>query len=545
MAQARPGPGRHWRWALALSLVLLLAAVLRIPGLHWELPDAQHPGYSGHPDEAGHYIFARMLAQGQLIPPQFMYGGTFYFVLLNACYHYARLLGGVLGGAGDFANTILFARYVFTACSLLSVLLTWRIGLRLFDPGRGLLAALFLALSPAHAFLAQVMRPDELGTLLALLLLWMGVLVLRGQPARDRLYFAVTGALAGLALALRFPLAVFALAPVLAFLLRDGGAWGERLAALLRWRLPLLLALALPAYALASPQTLLHPDLLQAGLRFQQQYQLQAFPDAAERGPGIYQYGWLTLRQALGTPLHLLALAGVLLAALRANAARLIVLAPLLAYFASLTLVSWVVVRYTLPMLPLLALLGADAMFGLAAGGTMRRRLAAAAAAGLIAWTLLGDAAFLRIQAGRNAREAALDWIEANIPKGASIVQVQQYLNDVFLCPEIPPGYRRVLFRLDLGGASRLLDAGADHDFILVNADSYRNMDRLGARDPQPGVPALQQVLDSGRYRLAAEITVPVRLLGVDFSEQFTSQDFNIINPGQRIYRYVGAPAPG
>lgn len=538
----RPLP-RH-AWTLAALLVVALAAALRLPGLHWWMPDAQHPGYSGHPDEAATLAYAHWMAQGRMMPMQFIYGGTLYLSLLNAFYYYGNLLGAKLGGVNELANALLVGRTVFTVCSLLTVALTWRIGTRLFGRTSGLLAALFLALSPAHAFLAQSIRPDEVCTLMGLLLVWMGVVVLHGQPPRDHLHFAATGLLVGLAVAMRFPFVVFGAAPLAAWLARERGAgWWRNLKALLRWRLPLLAVVAALTYALASPCSLLYPGLLKAGLEVQKNYQTGSFADAVGRGPGIYQYGWLTLQQALGVPLHLLALAGVLLAAVRPTAARLVILAPAIAYFIPITLVSWVVVRYTVPLLPLLALLAADALSSFAADAPARQRFAAATAAAIVAWTLCGDIAFARLQAGRNSRQLATDWIEANIPKGASIVEVQQYIPDVFLNPVIPAGYRHFEFMLGGGTDELLLDDSADHDYIVINSDSYRNMDRLGPRNLQPGAPALQRILDGGHYQIAVQIAPPVRLLGIDYSAWFTSQDFNIINPGERIYRYVATPA--
>ncbi len=546
-AQAR----RRGAWGVGILLVLLLAALLRVPGLRWGLPDALHPGYSWHPDELATLVRARAIAIGQLNPKQFIYGGTLYFSLLNAFYYYGNQLRGLLGGFNELGNALLFGRCVFTACSLLTIVLTWRIGVRLFPPLAGLLAALFLALSPAHAFLAQNIRPDELSALMGTLLVWLGVVILQGQPSRDRLHFAAAGLLLGFVAALRLPLVVFGIAPTLAYMLRERDAgWASGLGTLLRWRLPLLAVVAAGVYALASPYSLLHPDLLRAGVAVQSGFQTGSFADAAGRGPGIYQYGWLALRQALGIPLHLLALAGVLLAAVCRNPSRLLLLAAALAYFIPVTLVSWVVVRYTVPVLPLLSLLAADALVSLAARGPGWRHLAAAAAAGIVAWTLLGDLAFLKVQAGRNVRELAADWIVANVPRSGSVVEVQQYSSDVFLNPTIPAGYRHFEFELGTGVDSLLLDDSPRHDYVVVNSATYRNMDRLGARNPQNGAYALQQVLDGGHYQVAAEITVPVRLLGVDYSDQFTSQDFTVINPGERIYRYVGppaqkAPAPG
>lgn len=534
------------RGAAALILILLLAAALRLPGLFWGVPDEAHPDFSWHPDEAAQLYWARAMAQGQVLVGQFIYGGTLHFSVLNAYYHYGNLLADVFNGYSDLANAIMFGRCMVALISLLTVLLTWRIGVRLFGDTAGLLAAAFLALSPAHVFLAQNVRPDELGTLLALLPLWLGARMLQGAPA-DRRHFAAAGLLLGIGVALRFPLAAFSVAPPLAWLLRERQAgWKPLLSGLLRWRMPLMLALGAVAYALASPWSLLHfHDGLLRGLEVQRSYQVAPFADAAERGPGIYQYGWIELRQALGVPLHLLALAGVALACLRPTPQRLLVLAPALGYFIPTTLASWVVVRYTLPIVPLLALLAAVAA-GEAAppDRPWRRSMVVTATTALLLWTLLSDLAFLKVQTGRNVRDLATDWIRAEVPAGASIVEVRQYPSDSFHNPVIPTGYIHNIFVAGSSAENGLLDSSRDHDYLVLSGPTFYNMDRLGPRNPQHGGPALQLVLQSGHYALERELTVPVRLLGLDFSEDFTSQDYRIINPGERIYRHIGPAVP-
>ncbi|MFI4980147.1 MAG: glycosyltransferase family 39 protein [Nevskiales bacterium] len=530
-----------------LALILLLAAALRLAGVHWGLPDSAHPDYSYHPDEALTILWARWLAHGTFIAKQFIYGGTLYYSMLNAYFYYGKLLSPVLGGMGPMADTILVGRYFVVLFSLLTIVLVYQTGKRLFDATTGLLAAAFLAIAPAHVFLAQNVRPDEFGTLLVVLLLYLSALILRGQAASDRRNFAVTGFALGVAIALRFPLAALGIGPVLAWLLREQAAtMGARMKALLWWRIPLLAAASCIGYAIASPHTLTHFDWLLQGLQVQKSYQTAVFADAVDRGPGFYQYGWLMLREALGTPLYCLTFCGLALACIQRTAGRILVLVPTVAYFLPLTIISWVVVRYTLPLVPLLSLLGADFVVTIAKRSSRYRHAAYLVVAGAVFWTLLADTAFLRVEAGENVRDVATDWIRGQIPRGATIIEVQGYVDDVYLNPVIPEGYRRIPYVLGRGAAAQLLAANPDHDYLVLSGGLYRNMDRLGARNPQQGAYALQQVLESGRYRLVAELVEPVHLFGIDFSDRFASQDYQIINPGERIYRFepgqVAAP---
>src|SRR6185436_9673112 len=93
---------------------------------------------------------------------------------------------------------------------------------RLFGNLAGVAAAAALALFPAHAFLAQNVRPDELGATSVALLLYLSSWRLLREETTPAAWpeFAI-GLLLGAMLALRFPLAIFALVPVTVLFLRQ------------------------------------------------------------------------------------------------------------------------------------------------------------------------------------------------------------------------------------------------------------------------------------------------------------------------------------
>lgn len=520
-----------------LALIALLASGLRIAGIHWGLPDALHPDYSWHPDETALVMWARWLAQGHIVAKQFIFGGTLCSSLINGYYHLGMLLGPMLGAQSDLAATLLVGRWFTAGLSLLTILIIYETGRRAFGTGTGLLAALLLSLAPVHVFLADNIRPDTAAALFAALTVYVSQLILQADRDRDLRLFLLAGLLLGAATALRFPLATFGAAPLCALLLRERPVGlGQVLSLALDRRVLLLGAVAAAGYALCSPHSFIHPQALLDGLQVQWQYQSGSFPDAVGRGPGVYQYGWLTLREALGTPLYVLAASGLLLslARVRRSPALLVLLAAFVPYFVLSTFTSWVVVRYMIPLVPVLALLAGAVVTWAWDSRPQLRPATALAVAGVVLWTLAGDLAFLRIQADRNVRDLAADWISANASPGSRFTMIELYPGDVYFNPVAPPPFVQRKFRLVADADPRaLLD---DDAFLVLNGATYKNMERLGPRHPVQGIRELQAVLDR-EYTLVTEIDPPVRFAGIDFSDRFTSQDYTNVNPGIRIYR--------
>lgn len=526
------------RAGVLLVLVLAAALLLRLYGIRWGLPDASHLFYSYHPDEALHLLAADWLAQGSLIPKHFMYGGTLHFAFLNAVARASEILPDVTHGYNILADQILLGRYILVAVALVTIVLVYHIGRLLFGTPVGILAALFVAIAPAHIAFAQVLRPDEMAAFLATLIVYLAVKIHRSGPNTLR-YSVYAGLTLGAAMSLRLPLIIFAGAPVVALLLTSRGGTGIRKLSVLLDRRMLAMGLCIPlAYAVSSPQTFLHPDMFRAGLEVQWGYQSTPFPDTAEMGPGFYQYGWLMLHQALGYALYGLALAGVLYALRKRSVGDWLLLAAIIPYLILVSFTSWVVVRYTLPLVPLLAILAARFALLVLEQRPRLRALGIAAIAVVVGWTLMADAAYLKLQAGKNVRAVATEWIEQQIPPGSSIVVVKSYLEDDFFNPAIPKAYRHHAFYLLESGDGTQLFRGEKYDYLVLHEYLYKNMERLGDRHPLRQSRAFHASLISSRYRLVKEFKQPTQFLGVDFAASFSSNDYTIVNPGIRVYQY-------
>jgi hypothetical protein len=448
------------------------------------------------------------------------------------------MLQDVLGGGNLLADTILLGRYVLVGIALITIMLVYHVGRLLFDRSVGLLAALFLAIAPAHIVWAQLLRPDEIAAFLTVIIFYLSIKILHNKPDNLR-YCAYVGLVLGAAVSFRFPLAVFASAPLAALLLTSSETSAiKRLRSLFSRRVAVMGLCASVAYVLTSPQILMYPEIFIAGLEVQWKYQSGAFPSAVEMGPGFYLYGWLMLHLALGYALYALAALGILYALFRRTVADWLLLAAIVPYLVLTSFASWVMVRYTLPLVPLLAILAARVAHLCLSAWHPYRAAGYAMIALVVGWTLLGDAAYLRLEAGKNVRELATEWIDQHVPHGSSIVAVKTYKEDDFFNPVIPKHYAYHNFPLVERGDGTQLFREQRYDYLILHEYHYKDMERLGPRHPLTQSRLFYEALVNSRYRLIKEFKQPVSFLGIDFSGSFSSNDYTVVNPGIRVYQY-------
>lgn len=527
-----------YKYAAGLVFIMAIALLLRLYGIDWGLPSVTHPEYSYHPDELLTFTLAKLLILGKILDKHFIYGGTLYFTILNADTYFGNLLSGVLGGINQLADSILIGRYFLVFVALLTVLLIYECGSQLSNDRRtGIISAFLLAIVPAHVVWAQRVRPDEIAALFIAIILLLSLKILASRNNVNLRYFVYSGLAVGTAASLRLPLVVFALLPIMASLLnRDRAGVLGKLLSILDRQTAILTISIVAAFAITSPHVFLYPEHFIGGLLEQWRYQTDFFPDAVGRGPGIYQYGWSMLHQALGYGIYALAALGVVLALCKRTKADILLLSAVIPYFLMTTFASWVVVRYTLPMLPVLVIMAArfiDYMIGTYPG---HRRVISALFLVIAVWTLTADIAYLKIEAGKDVRDVAAEWIGENIPAGSSVLTVKTYREDYYFNPVISEKLRHPLFYLSERSDSRALFRDSRFDYLVLNEYLYKDMERLGDRHPSRQSWIFYDSLVKSRYKLIKEFKYPIKFLGIDFSSSFSSHDYTVINPGIRIY---------
>jgi hypothetical protein len=534
-----PEINTNYKYTAGLLVFMTIALLLRVYGIDWGLPSAAHPEYSYHPDELLTFTLAKLLVLGKILDKHFIYGGTLYYTILNAFTYFGNIFTGVLGGINQFADGILVGRYFLVFVALLTILLIYECGRQFNNDKRiGILSALLLAIFPAHVVWAQRVRPDEITALVTAIILLLSIKILASRENSSLKYFVYSGLAVGVAASLRLPLVVFILAPLTASLLtRDGPGFVAKALSMLDRQTGVLIVSVIMAFAITSPHVFLYPEHFTGGLLRQWRYQTDAFPDAVGRGPGVYQYGWLMMHQALGYGLYTFAVLGVLLAFYKRTKVDILLLVIIVPYFFMMTLTSWVVVRYTLPLLPVLALLAARFFVYVIDNFPGYRIVISALFLATTAWTLAADLAYLRIEAGKDIRDVAAEWIGANIPAGSSVLTVKTYREDYYFNPVISENLHHEIFYLSERSDSRALFRDSKSEYLVLNEYLYKDMERLGNRHPSKQSRIFYDSLLNSRYKLIKAFKYPIEFLGLDFSTSFSSFDYTIINPGIRIYK--------
>jgi 4-amino-4-deoxy-L-arabinose transferase-like glycosyltransferase len=338
----------------------------------------------------------------------------------------------------------LTARIVGVVLGLAAIAATWWLGRRAYGPTAGAVAAAITAVCTIHVAYSREAVTDVPLTL--------GIAVTLGLLAGGRIELA--GVAAGLATGFKYPGVFLAVPLVIA-------AWG-------RWpRLAVAGVLMVLAFLASSPFVLVHRH--------------QAWHEAF-RVQRLARTGWLgfehdhvapiafvdRLWHGLG-PVLLVAAVGLVVALLRRRRIDLVLAGFVLVYFADLVTLRAHFDRYTLPLVPPLAVLAGR--FRALAPVTLLLLVVP------LTWAIRADKRLTRT----DTRVIAAHWIERHVPRGASLAAD----------PSTPvvPGYRilplqlpgpgrpfdpnRNVRRLRREGVQLLIVTGAVTDRVLAASNRY------------------------------------------------------------------------
>jgi len=186
------GEKRGFRWAellLVIALILTLAAgaYLRLGGVNWDENQHMHPDerflslvqVAIAPVESASDYFNT--AESSLNPANrgysfFVYGTFPIFII--------RYIGEILGQTDYHAITIV-GRHVSAFFDLITVLLIYAVGSKLYQRWTGLLGALFYALAVLPIQLSHYMTVDTITNTFAVLVMYAAVWALKRSPAPD------------------------------------------------------------------------------------------------------------------------------------------------------------------------------------------------------------------------------------------------------------------------------------------------------------------------------------------------------------------------
>ena len=500
-ARLRPG----WA-AVALLAILATAAYLRLRGISWGLP------YSfQNADESLMVEKGFSMARGNVNPGWFYYP-SFFFAMLGALYWFTGL---VLHGAAaasfvapgalvlDPTPFFLSARLLVATCGVVSVYLLYRIGTEGYSRSVGLLAALFLAVTPLHVRYSHVAVTDVPAVTLGLLALLF--FVRATQRRSGRALFA--GALAaGLATSTKYNLGMLVLPAAVAAWYACGDPARRR--GVLSFTRHLASRVAMPmaiAFLVGSPFALLDLPHFLRDLSAQNRIVADGWLGFERVDSGYWYNLAVNLPSSLGLVLVLLGMAGLVLAAASRRRVDFVLVPYVVVYYLYVSSWAELMDRYLLPIVPLLIVLAVRACVMLAGTTVVRRRVATFATAFSVV-AVLAVAFVLPLQAsiryadalqGVDVRTVAKSWVERHITSGA-VIAAEPYgppvvsRADLHLYREAghrPAAYRIVQLKLPLPQKPDRCRTFAYLDrrgvrYVIVSSQVYERV--LAATDVYP-----------------------------------------------------------
>jgi 4-amino-4-deoxy-L-arabinose transferase-like glycosyltransferase len=405
---------------LGLPLLLAIGLALRAWSASYGLPDLYHP------DEPRIVERAVRFHQGDLNPRFFNWPSLYMYVVAGA---YGLVFGpsadGVAGTyARDPAPFHLVGRLLtalFGTATIAILYLTARVA---YGRAVALLAASLLAVDLLHVRDSHWVTTDVPLTALITLATFYALRYWRDGRRVDA---GVAGLVTGLATSMKYPGGLAFLGLLVAHAARQ---WGEPI-----WRrvaskdTTLAAGLAATGFVLGTPFALLTPVAFVWGVldELREVHTVQ-FGNEAD-APGYLFHLAYSLPEAMGWPVLLLALAGLVWAIVVRGAREAVLLAFAVPYLVVIATWSSRFERYAIPLLPSLALLAAAAVVrgidGLATRGRLARPWPGIVFAGVVVLLVvpaLGRvAAYHRLLARPDTRELGAGWVERRVPRGARI----------------------------------------------------------------------------------------------------------------------------
>ncbi len=406
------------RARLGLGLALLTAALLRF----WAL--SQGIGFNPGADEPEVMERAvRMIKTGDFNPHFFDYPGLYIYA--EAAVSTLRFMTGAVQGkwAGlaqaPTEDFYLWARAMTALLGTATVWIVYRAAMR-WGPQTALLAAVLIAVMPLHVRESHYVLTDVPMTCVVMVTF---LLSLRAHERATLGSFALAGAMAGLAGALKYNGVLALVMPLIACVMTPRLS-GRRAATALA-----IVASMIVAFLVAAPYSLIDlPTFLNQFARLSSEYR---------KPPSTLEPIWLVylkhLRLALQWPGSLMVIAGLAMGvwkiATDPNRLRwvLAVVFPLL-YFRFVSQQTIAFARYLLPLVPFLSILAAAWVVQTvgwlrSAGVPTRLRHGLTIALTIIA---IGPPAYRSISYDADAAKTwtqalAYDWIRHNLPPGTAI----------------------------------------------------------------------------------------------------------------------------
>lgn len=418
-------------------VLVLIAALVRGYGLGF-------PNY--HWDENLDFTNVFSASFNRLALLTYVHGSLHPYLML-AAWNFHLLIGGIEPSTGNLLHAFftdpmpftILARGLAVLASTGTVVLTFVLGRRLYNPRIGWFSSIFLAGTFLHVAESHYARTHVIATFFVVLALYYSSRILEGGAQKD---YLLAGINLGLATALQYSMFITAVPVLYAHIARLNVTGGIKNQGNLPSHHPLMTGagIALIAFFCVTPYAVIDTQRFLGELKFIAGDVTQVWVDSA--GQPVWLF-YLTehLQNGMGTVLALTSMMGFALAIARRSRSDILLIAFLAPLF--ITLANGAnFARYLIPGLPPLAILAAillDRIFS-----PLRTRVPPAwiragqilVMAMVLAQPLLNIIRFDFWLTQPDTRRIASEWLVSNLPYGSHIVVEGANV----LGPTIPPG---------------------------------------------------------------------------------------------------------
>lgn len=485
--------------AAALLAIVIAALCLRLWGIWFGLP------FLLHNDEGFEVIRALQLGSGEFDFDRIGKGGYFYLLFFEyGALFVILMLSGVVGSPAEFAQYFVSDPSVFyltgrattAILGAATVITVYLIGKRAYAPRAGLIAAALLGGNVLHASLSHYITVDVPMVFLATIALFFAIRIAAEGAQRD---YWLAAAVAAFATATKVPAIVLLLPLTIAHIYYVSLSQFSIRAIFLTRSLWQAAVIFVALYVALAPGLLINFDVFSAEM-------IGKFAGGADESPGIAvaTNGAMTgrnliafyidkLRESMGTPVFVVAIAGILFALVRCKKADVILLSYAIVTFVAIAVTSdehHFFPRYALPILPPALLLAGrilDSVFS-RLSDTKQGLVAAAVVSLLLVAPVLEIAQQNYRLTQPDTRVLARAWIDSNLPQGSRIfiegARTQPY-NATVPLQNSAENLRKSIARYETEEPGKALYyklelkalSGSSYDLLLVSFDNLRDLE--------------------------------------------------------------------
>jgi hypothetical protein len=425
-------------WKSILFTVILFASLLRFSGLSWGLTTSQYTWYF-HNDERKMTTYAEqfpgnILTNRDLNQPTFVpYSGK---LLAWGPVSLWRMWSVHIGSGKEIPLRYAYfiaLRLYSAILGTLSVWITFLLARKVYDLPTALLSAVFLAISMLHVRNSHFTTVDIAMTFFVVLFIYGCVQLITEGASRWR--YMLLGVVFGVVVGSKYSGAIAGISLLMAHLWvwrqshspKKFKAWLQ----IVDMNLLLTGLISFGTFLLTTPGAVVRFNDFLASLRFQ-----MIRVNTGHYGMFVHPINGFTfqvdlLGQALGWPLAIVCLVGLIYVTITASVVQLPLL--LFVWVSYVYLARWEVIfaRYLMPVIPGLVILGARFLV-VAYRQKMQsiKWLSALATALVVGYSLLYSLAYLNIFWEKHTRLVASEYIDRVLPGNSKVVGVKPFISN-------------------------------------------------------------------------------------------------------------------